>query len=155
VTYSPDARLIASGGSGVIKIWDAATGTELKSLSGHRYTIRSVAFTPDSKRIISGGYDATVRIWDIATGEEIAVLYGHNKNVEAVAVSPDGKRIVSGSFISVILWDVETGAELMTLPSDGSLAVSFSPDGKTIAAGVHDQDNDSIALWQSGTNPGR
>jgi len=70
--------------------------------------------------------------------------------VEAVAVSPDGKRIVSGSFITAKVWDAETGAELMTLPSNEPLAVAFSPDGKTIAGAGGPQESD-ISLWQSGT----
>ena len=73
-------------------------------------------------------------------------LFGHNKNIEAIALSPDGKRIISGSFISAKVWDANTGAELMTLPSNEALAVAFSPDGRTIAG----SDGNDIILWESG-----
>ena len=146
IAYSPDGRRIVSGSSRVVKIWDATTGKELRILSGHKNTVRSISFTPNGKRIITGGYDATVRIWDAETGDELTVLYGHNRNVEAVAVSPDGKRIVSGSFLTAKVWDAETGAELMTLPSNEPLAVAFSPDGRTVAG----SDGNDIILWESG-----
>jgi WD40 repeat protein len=67
--------------------------------------------------------------------------------VEAVAVSPDGKRMVSGSLETAKVWDIETGTELMTLPSNEPLAVAFSPDGKSIAG----TDGQEIILWQSGS----
>jgi WD40 repeat protein len=152
VAFSPDGQRIVSGGSGsngVVKIWDATTGEELRTLSGHMWTVRTISFTPNGKRIISGSYDSNIRIWDVETGDELTVLYGHTTNVEAVAVSPDGKRIVSGSFKAAKVWDTETGAELMTLPSNGSLAVAFSPDGKTIAG----SDDNEVILWQSGPRP--
>jgi WD40 repeat protein len=30
-----------------VKLWDAATGPEIRALDGHRYTVFSVAFSPD------------------------------------------------------------------------------------------------------------
>ncbi len=47
------------------------------------------------------------------------------------------------------VWDVETGAELMTLPSNEPLAVAFSPDGRTVAG----SDGNDIILWKSGPRP--
>ena len=38
----------------------------LKTLKGHKYSVYSVAFSPDGTKIISGSYDTTVKIW----GEE-------------------------------------------------------------------------------------
>ncbi|MEE1301910.1 MAG: WD40 repeat domain-containing protein [Bacteroidales bacterium] len=38
----------------------------LKTLEGHKYSVYSVAYSPDVKRIISGSSDETVKIW----GEE-------------------------------------------------------------------------------------
>jgi len=55
VAYSPDGKLLASGGSdGVIKLWHVPTGSELRALSGHADAVRSVAFSPDGKVIASG-----------------------------------------------------------------------------------------------------
>ena len=72
--------------------------------------------------------------------------------VEALAISPDGKRIVSGSFTVAKVWDAATGAELMTLPSNGSYGVAFSPDDKTIAVGSGDG---NVILCESGPRPAK
>jgi WD40 repeat protein len=70
--WSPGGGRIATAGSGVVKIWDAASGKELLSLTGHSDTVLSVMFTSNGRRVISGSSDGTVRLWDISgRGAEI------------------------------------------------------------------------------------
>ena len=44
------------------------------TLRGHSDTVRSVAYSPDSKHIVTGSWDKTVKIWDSATGKLVRVL---------------------------------------------------------------------------------
>src|SRR5262245_44546916 len=63
--FSPDGKVIASGGGNTIKLWDVATGRELRTISGHSYEVFSVAFSPDGKVIASGSEDKTIKLWDV------------------------------------------------------------------------------------------
>ncbi|MHC4539925.1 MAG: protein kinase domain-containing protein [Planctomycetota bacterium] len=132
---SPDGRLIASGGwDPPIRIWDLATGTELKLLRGHVDEVCSVAFSPDGKRIVSGSGDKTIRVWNVASERELMTLRGHDAWIWCVAFSPDGKRIASGDDDGTIrIWDAETGAETAVLPG-GAFSIAFSPDGRHIVS---------------------
>src|SRR5205823_15087865 len=50
VALSSDGKLIAAGGrNNAIKLWDADSGRELFTLTGHRNSIRDLAFSPDNK----------------------------------------------------------------------------------------------------------
>ena len=52
------------------------------------------------------------------------------------AFSPDGKILAAANAPQIILWDVESGATLNTFKGfeDAFLRISYSSDGKTIAA---------------------
>ncbi len=134
-----------------MKLWDAATGKELATLTGHSNAVSSVAFSADGRRIASGSGDHTVKLWDAATGREIATLTGHSNAVSSVAFSADGRRIASGSWDDTVkLWDAATGKELAILTghSDHVSSVAFSPDGSRIASGSRDK---TVKLWDAAT----
>jgi WD40 repeat protein len=50
IAISPDGRSLASGsGDKTIRLWDLASGKELRRLKGHTDGVRSVAFAPDGR----------------------------------------------------------------------------------------------------------
>jgi WD40 repeat protein len=157
VAYSPDGKLLASAGSDkLIRLWDAATGAEVRQLTGHDGPVYSVAFSPDGRTLASAGADKTVRLWDVATGKEGRRCLGHEGSVLPVAFSPDGKTLASeGQDGSVRLWDVAGGKEVLELPghkSHGTSNLVFSPDGKLLAAVAADR---AIVLWDVKTGQRR
>jgi WD40 repeat protein len=65
VTYSPDgSRIAAAGADRTVRVWDAATGREVRTLHGHTGEVSCVAYSPDGYRIASSSHDKTVKVWD-------------------------------------------------------------------------------------------
>jgi WD40 repeat protein/tetratricopeptide (TPR) repeat protein/tRNA A-37 threonylcarbamoyl transferase component Bud32 len=117
VTVSPDGRVLALGGGsrdfdkseGEVILWDLAVRRERTRLKGHRSTVWSLAFSPDSKTVASGGFDYLAKLWDAATGLELATLEGHQSTVLTVVFSPDGQVLATGSYDQTVkLWVAPT-----------------------------------------------
>src|SRR5262245_5793310 len=77
VAFSADDRLVASGDiGGSIRIWEAATGSQLSALPGHSGLLYALQFSRDGRWLASaGGTDyrfgdgPTVKMWDVASGK--------------------------------------------------------------------------------------
>jgi len=157
VAFSPDGRQFACGYGydviGFLKLYDVATGREIREFPNHDRGLNSIAFSPDGRQIVSPSYN-NVWLLDVASGRLIRTFTGHtrSRSVYSVAFSSDGKQIVSGSGDSTIkLWDAVTGREIRTFSGHTNFvtSVAFSPDGRQIVSGgSYDK---TIKLWDAVT----
>lgn len=99
VAVSADGRLAATGSfDKSVKLWDAATGKELRTLAGkngHANQVLCLAFSPNGDTLVSGGSDNAVKVWDVPSPNPASVLE-QPAIVSQVAVSPDGKTYAFG-----------------------------------------------------------
>ncbi|MCW5550760.1 MAG: protein kinase [Verrucomicrobiae bacterium] len=96
--FSRDGRRIVTGTHDLTaRVWDAASGHEQLTLTGHTEHIPAAVFSPDGRRIVTNSADQTAKLWDAATGEELVTFKGHSGWVFSVAFSQDGQRIATGS----------------------------------------------------------
>ena len=143
LALSPDGRLLATGDSKIVKIWEVESGRELHEVAGAG---RALAFSKDGGLVAAGGKGDIV-VADSATGQVGQVIKGHANAVLAVAFSPDGRMLASGGDDTTArIWDVKDGSEKALLEGhvNSVFAVAWSPDGAMLATASRD---DTIRLW--------
>jgi WD40 repeat protein len=142
IAVTANGRVVASAANNMagdrdhtIKIWNAQTGKQERSLIGHKAPIDALCITPDGRAIVSGSRDKTLKVWELKSGKELHTFTGHTHSVKCVALSKDGKLMVSGSIdFNIKVWDLKRGLELRTLSGHSSTvnAVVITPDGRQL-----------------------
>jgi RNA polymerase sigma factor (sigma-70 family) len=153
LTLSPDGRFLAAGGyeDHTIRLWELATGKEVRRFKGHTQNVLWVCYSADGKAMASSSDDNTLRLWDVATGKEQCVisLNRARRNAAEFALSPDSKIVaVEGLKESLVkLWDTATGNVIRELatPFKTVMMVTFSPDGKMLATKAMNEGH--VCLW--------
>jgi WD40 repeat protein/serine/threonine protein kinase len=129
--FSPDGRRLAaaifSGKKVEVFDWERDKLVPVRSLTGHRAAVASVAYSPDGAYLASG--DGTgFKLWDAGSLEEIRTV---ERPAEQLAFTPDSKVIFAASTTSKYTtihtfarWAVGTQEDLPAL----SVAVSNVPN---------------------------
>jgi WD40 repeat protein len=152
-TFSPDGKILATGGNNEIRLWDPATGKLLREIRDD-FGYSEPIFAPDGKLLVTAPADGTVSLWDTTTGRRSAQLRGgHEKQVSHAAFSADGTRLVTLCTARRLChWNVATGtlAKTIEMPVPRRVhSMCFAPDARTLA--VSPRDDAPVFLLETDT----
>lgn len=176
VAFTPDGKTLISGSgtlSGTfsidqsdetIKVWDVATGELLRSMTGHKTPVNSIAVSLDGQLLASAGGPG-IKLWNIAAGNQLREFgnltprdrrrldgngnqtIGHTHNVHSVTFNPNGKILVSGGLDgNIFFWDLNEERPVGSIRlgnSLDSLFVSFGSDERILANAT----DDWVRIW--------
>jgi WD40 repeat protein len=121
VELLPSGRVLVSQNmSGVVQLWDAASGALLKTIE--RDGVETITLSPDEQLLASGSGDGGIDTWEMDSttlGEHVRSFRGHKGLVGVLTFSVDGRLMASYSRGEcIILWSVSTGALLQRFGVD-------------------------------------
>ncbi|MCE9530753.1 MAG: hypothetical protein K8T89_06460 [Planctomycetes bacterium] len=177
VVVSPDGTTIATCGNDLtIKLWAAADGKHLKTLTGHESHVYNVAFHPDGQHLVSGDLKGIIKDWDLKKGSVVRELdakvftkydptfMADIGGVRSMTFSADGTQLacagisnVSNAFAGIgnpliLLFDWKDGKAKQLKPKDAfqgtAWGVEFHPEGWVISTGGGAQGR--VWFWKAG-----
>jgi WD40 repeat protein len=99
------AKTIDNNDVNAITLWNAADGSELKTIVLPDVA-SAITFSPDAS-MLAVTVSSNVLVYEVSTGNLLATLSGHSGSSREVAFSPDGLSLVSsGEDNQLILWQV-------------------------------------------------
>lgn len=150
IDIDKQSKTVISGSKdSTIKIWDADTGTELKSLTNHSGSVLSVEFNPRQNQFASSSSDSSIIIWNSTSFEVIHTLNEHGGIPTSLSYHPSGNYIICGNTDSnIYLYDLTTGSIIRTFEDHTAAisAVDFSTNGYVFVSGAAD---DIVILWKN------
>jgi WD40 repeat protein len=159
VAFSPDGKTLAACGDDGIRLWDSATGKEVRRTQGERLNVHAIAFRPDGKGVIASGHsEKGSDLWGWTWGSDPQRLPSpEGPSYRFATISPDGRAVVADrpGGAGTYLLETATGKEIAWLASDYLGRAAFSADGKTLATLAREGENPNqrlcIILWDAAT----
>ncbi len=151
VAFSASGKIIVSAGGGnTIRLWNAETGKNIRTIVVRDAVVDEVHFSPDGTLIASRSFSGEgVKLWSVKYGELHHTLE-HARPVRTLAFSPNGELIATGGWDdNVRLWNVATGQLRHVLKghTHNITQLSFSPDGQSIVSASYEEYGNNLKLW--------
>ncbi|MFL5799047.1 MAG: protein kinase domain-containing protein [Actinomycetota bacterium] len=143
VAFSPDgSRLATTATDGTLAVWDPSSGTLISSLSGPQEAL-GPSFSADGSLVSAAWGGGLVQVLDPSTDRVVSTI-PVDEPIDT-ALGPDGRHVAVATLYTSdevgAVFDVSTGEEAFVLAGPNCCAyptwrgVSWSPDGRLIAAG--------------------
>lgn len=130
LAFSPDSTALACGtATGIVRVWDAATGRSISALSVNGgdppvaagRPVTTLAFSPGGRMLVTAGStEGTLGVWDVASGRNLAALTTvPGGGVASAAFTPGGTLHVATTSNNPVDHRIEiwsTGKTLAAMP---------------------------------------
>ncbi len=150
LAYSPDGKLLATGGHSDRKVilWDASTRRKITTLPQPQ-SVHALAFTPDSKSL-AAGHEDLIELWDVAGKLRKPPALRTPGKCNHLLFTNGGRTLLSNAYEEGIVhtWDLADGKRKTPVGPYGAERLVLAPDGRSLAVGGRDR---VVHVWDLST----
>jgi WD40 repeat protein len=118
---SPDESRLATGlRSGVVVIWDTASGRELHRMSGHANYVAGATFSADGRTLVTSSGTSEygmLKFWEVTSGGELLQLWQEAATFD-IAISPGGDVLAGVRPAGLRFWEAWPLARIDAISAD-------------------------------------
>lgn len=157
VAFTDDGRTLTSASYEAVKCWTLATGMERAAPFSVTLAYRSeLALAPDGRRLALAQEtpDGAAQVVELGGAAVRLVRRESPRPPNCLAFDRSGRVLAAAGLYGVQVWDVDANRPRRLLPESSAplTAVTFAPDGLTLAAGSLEG---TVHLWDLTTGASR
>ncbi len=164
LAFSHDGRWLASSAADrFVKVFEAATGTHVRSLEGHTGHVLGIAWSADDRLLASAGADQAAKIWDARSGDQKRTIGGFKKEVTDIhfqGLTTNVLLVAADPAVQLRRSDNGAVARSFSVAADYVYTAGISADGSMLAVGGHrgvvwlwSQDGKLLSSFQAASGP--
>lgn len=162
MTISPDSRFLACGQLGQVFVWDLDSGNQVAQIQvSDGFGIKGIAYSLDGDLIATGGVDGVAKVWRTSNftclltldpGKYYSKVLGSKTNNDIGCLAFNAQQHLASAHGDgrIRIWDLKTEKTSLVCSghTNGVYSVAFSPDGRRLVSGSHDQ---TARIWDAST----
>ncbi len=152
LVFSPDGQTLfcCPLGKKSIERWELdEKQTEMKQPESEYQSATEIirfSMSSDATLFVIGTVNNEIVVWNRQARKiERTIQVRNARQLLDVAISPDKQWLAVGTFNGVYVFDLATGEQVMSLPGDHLITLSFSPDSQLLA--LPSEDLNLVRLW--------
>lgn len=152
ISWSPDGRLLATGGNdNLVVIWDRA-GNTVHTLEAHTAAVKALAWCPWQPSVLATGggtADKSIKFWNASRGTLVNSI-DTKSQISGLLWNAEHRELISGhgfseNQLSVWKFPSLTKVTELTGHTERILSMAISPDGTTVVSAAGDE---TLRFWK-------
>jgi WD40 repeat protein len=145
LALTADGRTVIGAHGDEARMWDAGTGTVLKTLAIPDGPVHALAALPDGRFLVLAAEKAPLTVWDLVSGQQVKAWARQPGHVTCLSLLPEGRLLASGGSDRVVrLWDPADGRCVIEMRGHDDAVTAVAAGATRLASASRDG---TVRLW--------